>query len=270
MLMTASEYISNLKIQLYGGNLTNCPDSWRSGKVSCAFHKIYFPIEGAACITADGKVYILKKGELMLIPKGVRHSFGLTEEKNLTKYWLHFTALSDGKDLFENYREITVWDLTKETVFKDTMKKFQAVFRPEGANDTARALNRQAALFSLVSLIVEQEKSQGKISFTGARPAVIAEYIENHLSETIKVEELARVVYMHPTAFIRYFKGQFGMPPLKYIKCLRLERAKHYLESTELTLGEIAERTGFRDISHFSREFKLTYGLTPGQARPHT
>lgn len=265
--MTISEYITNLKIQLYGGNFTTCPDSWRSVNVSCAFHKLYFPVDGSADITANGVTHILKKGQMMLIPKGVRHSFSLTEEKKLTKYWLHFTALSDGKDLFENYRDITVWDFTNQEGFDRAVRECGRIFAPKGENAVGRALNRQAALYALFALILEKEKSTEKISFTAARPAAVTEYIENHLAEAIKVEELAQIVYMHPTAFIRYFKGQFGMPPLKYIKCLRLEKAKHYLESTDLTVREIAELTGFRDASHFGHEFKLTYGLAPGQVQ---
>lgn len=265
--MTVAEYTANLKIQLYGGNLTRCPESWGSTNVSCAFHKLYFPQEGSAFITAGGVRHTLKKGQIMLIPKGVRHSFCHTWEKKLTKYWLHFTALSDGKDLFENYREITVWDFTEEGDFRKAEEIFGSIFEPQGEGDMARALGCQAALFSLFAMIFEKEKTQEKIAFTEARPAALTDYIESHLSETIKVEELAGIVYMHPTAFIRYFKGQFGMPPLKFIKCLRLERAKHYLESTDMTLSEIAGRVGFSDVSHFCREFKLTYGLTPGQAR---
>ena len=106
-----------------------------------------------------------------------------------------------------------------------------------------------------------------ELSMHSTKPASIVEYIENHLNEPIKVEELARLLYMHPTAFIRYFKHHFGMPPLKYIKCLRLERSKHYLETTSLPISEIAELTGFGDSSHLSRDFRSTYGISPGQAR---
>lgn len=265
--MTLQEYISNLKIKFYGGNLTRCSESWHGANVSSAFHKLYFPVQGSAFITAEGETHRLSKGQIMLIPKGVRHSFSLTEEKTLEKYWLHFTALSDGADLFERERGVTVWDFSAKKDFEQAVRVCRCIFEPAGENEFARGLNRQSALFALFSLILEKTDFSEDSRFSKARPAVLAEYIEEHLAEPVRVEDLARIVYMHPTAFIRYFKNQFGIPPLKYIKCLRLEKAKYYLENTGHTLEEIAERTGYHDTSRLSREFKLTYGMTPGQLK---
>lgn len=265
--MTVLEYVSNLKIQLYGGNLTRCPENWRGTNVSNAFHKIYFPIQGSGLIEAGGKNYRLTTGQIMLIPKGVRHSFTLTEEKNLRKYWLHFTALSDGTDLFTKEKNITIWAFSKKEEFEQAIEACEGIFNPPGESEIAKGLNRQSALFALFAMILEKSGFSEHSHFSKSRPAVLSDYIEEHLAEAIKVEDLARVAYMHPTAFIRYFKNQFGMPPLKYIKCLRLEKAKYYLENTQQSLSEIAERTGYRDTSRLSREFKLTYGLTPGQVK---
>lgn len=304
--MVLSEYISNLKIKVYGGNYTSCPSSWAGSNVSLALHKLYFPLEGSALITANGRSWCLHAGEAMLIPKGVTHSFCMTQEKHLVKYWLHFTALSDGSDLFESFHDITVWDFSgrKDIPDKSVLsgrddlsgrgglscsndlsrmcRHFETLF-PHGAPDKEKkegpdrqkehsigsALAHQAALFSIMGILLEHSDSRQLLepSRHSTKPALLEEYIENHLSEPIRVEDLARLLYMHPTAFIRYFKHHFGMPPLKYIKCLRLERSKHYLETTGLSISEIAELTGFGDASHLSRDFRATYGISPGQAR---
>lgn len=272
--MVLSEYISNLKIKVYGGNYTACPPSWAGSNVSLALHKLYFPLEGSAQITAGGRTYHLKARQAMLIPKGFTHSFAMTEEQYLVKYWLHFTALSDGNDLFEHFHDITVWDFNDEKDFSEICGYFRRLFLYENAvseNEASigNALAHQAALFSIIGILFERSghNHMQELSMHSTKPASIVEYIENHLNEPIKVEELARLLYMHPTAFIRYFKHHFGMPPLKYIKCLRLERSKHYLETTSLPISEIAELTGFGDSSHLSRDFRSTYGISPGQAR---
>jgi hypothetical protein len=54
-----------------------------------------------------------------------------------------------------------------------------------------------------------------------------------------------------------------GMPPIKYLKLLRMERAKGLLESSFLSVKEIAFQVGLNDESHFVRDFKLTYGYSP-------
>lgn len=267
--MILSEYISNLKIKVYTGNCTLCPPSWSGYNVSSAFHKLYFPIEGSAHIISANQNYLLKEGQMMLIPKGITHSFHLTEEKHLKKYWIHFSAISDGSDLFTAFPEITLWDFQSKPVLNQFTLLFDTLFSLSDDSSISSSLQKQAILFSIFSLIFSQvdQNNEDKLKLGKTKSTIIIEYIEKHLSEPIKVETLASLLYMHPTAFIRYFKNHFGMPPLKYIKCLRLEQAKLYLETSELPIGEIAEMTGFGNLSHLSRDFKATYGITPSQGR---
>ena len=72
-----SEYIANLKIKQYGGSFISCPSSWAATRVTSSYHKLYFPVSGEARITARGRTHLLKERQLMLIPKGITHSFSL-------------------------------------------------------------------------------------------------------------------------------------------------------------------------------------------------
>ena len=53
------------------------------------------------------------------------------------------------------------------------------------------------------------------------------------------------------------------MPPIQYLKVLRIERAKYLLETSFLSVKEIAHIVGVNDESHFVRDFKKTYGAPP-------
>lgn len=57
------------------------------------------------------------------------------------------------------------------------------------------------------------------------------------------------------------------MPPIRYLRQLRMERAKHLLESSFLSVKEIAFQVGLNDESHFVRDFKSTYGYSPALYR---
>lgn len=57
------------------------------------------------------------------------------------------------------------------------------------------------------------------------------------------------------------------MSPIKYLKLLRMEKAKHLLETSFLSVKEITYRVGINDESHFVRDFKKTYGKAPTQYR---
>ena len=63
------------------------------------------------------------------------------------------------------------------------------------------------------------------------------------------------------------FKTDVGMPPIRYLRQLRMERAKDLLESSFLSVKEIAFQVGLNDESHFVRDFKSTYGYSPALYR---
>jgi transcriptional regulator GlxA family with amidase domain len=65
------------------------------------------------------------------------------------------------------------------------------------------------------------------------------------------------------------FKSDVGMPPIRYLRLLRMERAKGLLESSFLSVKEIAFQVGLNDESHFVRDFKSTYGSSPALYRSH-
>ncbi|MBQ2932002.1 MAG: helix-turn-helix transcriptional regulator, partial [Clostridia bacterium] len=75
---------------------------------------------------------------------------------------------------------------------------------------------------------------------------------------------LAKQLHMQTNHFIRYFKERLGQTPQKYIMAKRMDFAKHLLLDDELTLAEIADRTGFCDSAHFSKNFKTFYSMAPG------
>jgi transcriptional regulator GlxA family with amidase domain len=91
--------------------------------------------------------------------------------------------------------------------------------------------------------------------------------IQETLSRKITLEELARAVNLSPAHLRHLFKTETAMTPTQYQKRLRLLEARRLLESTFLNLQEIMLRVGLNDQSHFVRDFKKTYGLTPAQHR---
>src|SRR5689334_14616599 len=79
----------------------------------------------------------------------------------------------------------------------------------------------------------------------------------------LTLTEFAHSVNLSVWRLSHIFKSDVGMPPIKYLKLLRMERAKGLLESSFLSVKEIAFQVGLNDESHFVRDFKLTYGYSP-------
>ena len=99
---------------------------------------------------------------------------------------------------------------------------------------------------------------------SGAAKRRVLELIAAALDARLTIERLAREVGLSPAHFARAFKETMGRAPHQYLLALRLERARRLLETTQATLSDIAQRTGFADQAHFTRLFKRVFGTTPG------
>ena len=92
---------------------------------------------------------------------------------------------------------------------------------------------------------------------------MIREDVRGELSLT----EFAQSVTLSVWRLCHIFKSDVGMPPIRYLRLLRMERAKGLLESSFLSVKEIAFQVGLNDESHFVRDFKSTYGYSPALYR---
>ena len=83
----------------------------------------------------------------------------------------------------------------------------------------------------------------------------------------LSLAEFAQSVNLSVWRLCHIFKSDVGMPPIRYLRQLRMERAKQLLESSFLSVKEIAFQVGLNDESHFVRDFKSTYGYSPALYR---
>lgn len=128
------------------------------------------------------------------------------------------------------------------------------------------ALETAALIASLCeSQTVRRGKSSHNVTIRKANL-----HIAHHLGEVVDFEALARRLGMGYTLFRRCFREYNGMAPLEYQIALRLRRAMHLLESSNVPVAQIAEETGFQSLSYFSKFFHDRTGQTPSQFRRGT
>lgn len=119
-----------------------------------------------------------------------------------------------------------------------------------------------------ISLLVCLHKNQTKI--TAATSDIIqkaVEYINQHIAETICMDEICREIHISKYHFCRKFKKVTGFTVMDYVLKTRIVTAKSMLSDTELPVSEISGRCGFGSISYFCRVFKEHTGATPLQYR---
>lgn len=100
--------------------------------------------------------------------------------------------------------------------------------------------------------------------------AVIArcqEWIAEHYQEPSPVTQMVQRSGLAERTFKRRFQDATGMSPLEYVHTLRIEEAKHMLETGDAPIETIAGEVGYEDSGFFSRLFRNKVNLTPAQYR---
>lgn len=93
------------------------------------------------------------------------------------------------------------------------------------------------------------------------------EYINHHFVFNIRIDEIAKFVGVSKAYLQRIYRAYTGTTILKAINTIRVERAKQMLMSSNLSVKQVGEQSGFRNNQHFIYEFKETTGVTPSEYR---
>ena len=91
----------------------------------------------------------------------------------------------------------------------------------------------------------------------------VEDFMQSHLAENISLAMLSAELGMSQFYFCRLFKQTTGTTPHQYLIKLRLERAKHLLKHTKLTINEVADECGFANPSHLPGTFDGILGYLP-------
>ena len=88
-------------------------------------------------------------------------------------------------------------------------------------------------------------------------------YIQQNFTGKISLREFGVQFHLSEKYISRYFKEHFHITLSQYVAYLRLEYAKQLLQDTDISVTEVAMRSGYQNISYFIRSFKKTYGVSP-------
>ena len=119
-------------------------------------------------------------------------------------------------------------------------------------------------------------RSEGQLLFAAMRKPkrhedVVIEksqqWIANHYDAPNPIKNMVKQSGLTERTFKRRFKTATGYTPIDYVQTLRIEEAKHMLETTSDAIDLIAQQTGYEDPTSFRRLFKRMTGVTPGRYR---
>ena len=221
---------------------------------------LHYIKEGSGTYIADGKRFLLKKNDVFIIFPDAQTRYEASIKDPWEYWWIGFTGI-DAPHLVAltgAVKDCPVFPITDGTRL---LTLFETLRLPE---DTVYNMNATLfRIFDELSVQSERKKTQRNLNYVLERAF---EIIENKKA-LLTVEELSDMVGISRSHLFKIFQKTLDMSPQRYIMMHRLHAGMELLKYSVLPVYQIAEDTGFCDVSHFSREMKKHFNTTPTEYR---
>ena len=114
---------------------------------------------------------------------------------------------------------------------------------------------------------VSREVLQKQTNIVNETIAKIKDFLNNNFSQLIGLKEAAEYVKRNPSYISRTIKKQTGKSFVKLLTEIRMEKARLFLEETDMSCQQIAEKVGYPNSKYFERIFKQNVGVSPRDYR---
>ena len=224
---------------------------------------VLYVVRGRGYCYLDGQRVELGVGSLVLLDCYLPHRYGTDTGWEI--YWIHF----DGR-------------MARDT-FEAVAQTRRQVILPKNTYHAAHALERIYTMFhvdkrisealiskditSIVTEFLVFELPEEGVPEHSARIEEVLSYINEHIDQPLTLESLAQRVSLSPFYFSRVFRKETGYTLREYLINTRINAARFYLRTTELSLKEISYRCGYGSDSTFCTTFKRLTGMTPLEYR---
>lgn len=264
-----TELLQNLQVHLASAHYTHCYPEWQELDYVPAYNKFYLICDGEGWLKIQDKQFYPTAGQLCLMPAHIKQSYSAINENTYRKYWCHFTATMGGLDLFQ-WLDVP-YCLDVQHNFGQIQQLFGELATLHADPSLTSRIREKAILFEIIAAFLTEADS--KIQFVSGRAQdlerlqAIEQFITDHLSEPVTLEQIAKYVHLHPNYLVRYFNKHFNVSPLKYLNRKRMQKAKSLLSTTSLTVKQVSEQVGFPDTNHFSKAFRKENSCSPTEFR---
>jgi len=236
-------YIGRLKVKC----------GWHSvlGRHSHQHNEILLILGGFLNVHVNEESFQARKGDAIFYAPGIKH-FESADSKEGADF-IFFSVPASRK-------------INSKFIVKDTSRKLLTLAHWI-AEERERPFEKRKKLLQLYIDVVILELER----FSKEKPNSPLSHIRNYMADNLTakhdISSLAKKAGISKFHFIRKYQKYFGISPIQDLLRMRLEAACNLLITTEMTLKQIAEKTGFCDQYHFSRIFKKYLEITPGYFR---
>ena len=230
--------------------------------------EIIFVLSGEGEISNNGIAYPLSEGDIAVVNSNCLHSIYSADSSIKYRYLIidRTFCIENGCDT----DSISFSPIVKDDrLFAVCEELYSAYTGGEGAPQ--RVLNIRRLLLDVLCILCSKHGThRGRVENSDKRASYIRsaiEYIKASYQGDISLLDVARFVGINESYLSREFHKYTGETFISYLNYIRCKEAKKLLLDQSLSITAVAELTGFRDNSYFSKTFKRYVGTLPGKYR---
>lgn len=255
-----------------------------------SYFEFIYCLSGEVEQWVNGEVYILKPGDAMIIKSGLYHytctheatqflvfHFDIEMKEVHSVFQLAKNPLICTDEMVDEQGSISRWVSNFIVEFKiRSQKKAPCLVQEdylESMDSAVNILRLHSSVIELISVLAEHFLSRERLQVTDIPQSQIriayevSNYLENHLHNKVKIEEIAKELNIHRSYLSQCFKRTYGMSPSDYLLRIRIREARRLLLETEISIENLSQELSFSSAGHFSRTFRSIMGLSPLQFR---
>lgn len=216
----------------------------------------------------------LSKNMLTLIPPGVAHT--LVGGEDLDIWWMGFCpsclTLDFEPSLLQTFRQIRLGALPVFQVSQDRTDFINRMFEELVSLQNSSEANIEIIQKSLITLILHEVNKasnpfEAKAKLTDIKVSNALDFIQQHYLTPISLKDVANAIHCSPSHLAYLVKLHTGFTVGQWILNSRLTQACTRLIHSDQDINHLVEELGWHDVTHFIRQFKKAYGITPSAWR---
>lgn len=214
---------------------------------------IAFILSGEVEYGFPAKTHIAKAGDIVFLNKKEAYSVRVISKEP----WEHIVIAFRG----ENMECLPVQVFHKTAHYNRFVELFRDALQTWSGCGAAYKIKAKAIITKILYELTAE--SLARLFGDNATLKKATDYIDEHYSQKITVEELAALSGYSVSHFTREFRNSYGISPIQYLNHIRITHAKNLLRAGEHTITQIAQKCGFSNVYYFSAYFKKVTGLSP-------
>lgn len=211
----------------------------------------------------------LRAGNLVWLPARTAHAYGASQEDPWSIAWAHFAGeeVAAWRDLLDTVATVDGGLIALPVDHLDEV----ALDHVYPALERGFALRHQvmaaAALRRALGVVAELAMDRPEVRSARDRVAASVAMLQREWARPHRLEELATAAGMSVTHYSTLFRRHTGFAPIDFLIRRRVQQACRLLDTTKLSVGEIAARVGYDDAYYFTRCFRRVMGCAPRDYR---